>query len=164
MKGVRAYRSRRYTRHSATLRSSSPSCGAPQRFASLYPRELPPLAPRSLADLASPESRTLDISNATSQRGDIRLFRKVVKCTARLRDGGRFWRPALGRLCAISAIGYIVEFHYRIPSSVQPTIKGPLRSRIPVAYSALNARPPLLVCRRGDPLVGQISGDSLDVD
>lgn len=118
MKGVRAYRSRRYTRHSATLRPASLApverLGASRLF--ILGNFHLPLAPRPIS-LPPPETRTLDISNATSQRGDIRLFRKVVKCTARLRDGGRFWRPAHRADCAISAIGYVVEFHYRIPSS-----------------------------------------------
>lgn len=114
-----------------------PSRGS-QRFASLYPRELSPPSPsppRS-ADLAA-ESRTLDISNATSQRGDIRLFRKVVKCTARLRgEGWRCWR----RRRPDRDIGYgIAEFHCRIPPAWRAEIRGLLRSRIPVAYSALNA-------------------------
>lgn len=132
-----AYRSRRYTHLSFHPRvPASPSRGS-RRFASLYPQELsPPFpAPPRSADLAA-ESRTLDISNATSQRGDIRLFRKVVKCTARLRRAA-----VLAPGAAVDRdIGYgIAEFHCRIPPAWQARFRGLLRSRIPVAYSALNA-------------------------
>jgi len=132
--GARAYRSRRYILSSSTPR-------APRRFASLYPQELtspaPFATPQRSWPISPPNPALSTYRMLRHSGGDIRLFRKVVKCTARLREGKREGeRRMTAPLAPHCDIGRrIVEFHRgRIPSARDGRyggIRGTKAPRIP---------------------------------